>query len=308
MGDSGVDDEVLISKLDINNPLYLNPSDLSNLSIVSIKLKGTENYSVWSNAMKLALQVKNKLGFVTELYVGQVYSQSDFEVWEDLRDTYDKVDGSVVFNLYQKINSLNRNGLTVAEYYHRLTTMWKQFDAMVQFPSCSCQASKGFNDFNQLIKLMQFLMGLDDVYQPVRTNLLTREPLPTIKTGFSIVSREESHRFSSGSSKGQSQNVGFLSKNPQSFDNKKMFNRGHNPNLKCTHCNKIGHTVERCFEIVGYPQSNRFKPASKQFSSCNSFPTKGSSSNSVVSTLTPDQVSKLLGLLDEKTNDGQQRC
>lgn len=51
MGDSGVDDEVLISKLDISNPLYLHPSDLSNLSIVSIKLNGTENYSVWSNAM-----------------------------------------------------------------------------------------------------------------------------------------------------------------------------------------------------------------------------------------------------------------
>ncbi|PWA92558.1 ribonuclease H-like domain-containing protein [Artemisia annua] len=52
------------------------------------------------------------------------------------------------------------------------------------------------------------------------------------------------------------------------FDNKKKFNnnkgsnssssnnpsnRGPNPNLKCTNCNKIGHTVDRCFEIIGYP-------------------------------------------------------
>ncbi|GJY88830.1 callose synthase 12-like protein, partial [Tanacetum coccineum] len=24
-------------------------------------------------------------------------------------------------------------------------------------------------------------------------------------------------------------------------------------NLKCTNCNKIGHTVERCYDIIGYP-------------------------------------------------------
>ncbi|XP_076950249.1 uncharacterized protein LOC143623165 [Bidens hawaiensis] len=267
MGDSGVDDEVLISKLDISNPLYLHPSDLSNLSIVSIKLNGkcikpTENdvlANQWDKCNSVVLTwILNSVS--EELYVGQVYSQNAFE-----------------------------NGSTVAEYYHRLTTMWKQFDIVVQLPSCYCQASK----------------GLDDVYQPVRTNMLTCEPLPTVKTAFSIISREESHRFSSGFSKGRSQNVGFLSKNTQSFDNKKRFNRGPNPNLKCTHCNKIGHMVETCFEIVGYPHSNRFKPTSKQFSSSNSFPTKGSSSNSAVSTLTPDQVSKLLGLLDEKTDDGQ---
>ncbi|XP_076886824.1 uncharacterized protein LOC143536796 [Bidens hawaiensis] len=168
---------------------------------------------MWANNMKLALQVKNKLGFVTgicerptddevlksqwdrcnsivltwilnsvceELYVGQVYSQLASEVWTELRETYEKIDGSL--------------------------------DAMIQLPSCSCQASKGFSDFNTRIKLMQFLMVLDDFYQPVRTNLLTREPLPSIKTAFPIVSREESHRNSSASSKAQSSNVGFVSK------------------------------------------------------------------------------------------------
>lgn len=33
--------------------------------------------------------------------------------------------------------------------------MWKHFDTTVQLPSCSCQASKKFNDFNQLIKIIE---------------------------------------------------------------------------------------------------------------------------------------------------------
>ncbi|GJW05761.1 hypothetical protein Tco_1568184 [Tanacetum coccineum] len=42
--------------------------------------------------------------------------------------------------------------------------------------------------------LNSFLMGLDDVYQPIRSNILTREPLPFVKIAFAIVSGEESHR------------------------------------------------------------------------------------------------------------------
>ncbi|XP_076923682.1 uncharacterized protein LOC143585891 [Bidens hawaiensis] len=320
--------ETLISKLDVSIPLYLYPSDSSTLSIINIKLKGTENYGIWANAMKLALQVKNKIGFINgkclksnddevlasqwdkcnsvvltwilnsvcdELYVGQVYSESTFDVWEELKDTYDKVDGSIIFGLYQRINLLTQNASSVSDYYLKLSTMWKQFDAMLQLPSCSCQASKSFNDFNTLIKLMQFLMGLDDVYEPVRTNLLTREPLTSVKTTFSIISREESHRNAN--------------------DNKKGIYRGPNPNLKCTHCNKIGHTIERCFEIVNYPQNSKPRASrfgnrgEKSFSNNSNGSKSGkasTSSNSNNVSLTPDQISRLLGLLGDKTDEGPQ--
>ncbi|KAF5784777.1 putative retrotransposon gag domain, retrotransposon Copia-like protein [Helianthus annuus] len=277
MGDTSTS-ATMISKLDIGDPLYLHPSDSSTLTIVSIKLKGTENYPVWSNAMRLALEAKNKYGFIDgkcikpkddqvlanqwdrcnsvvitwllnsiseELFLGQVFSKLASEVWTDLRESFNKVDGSVVYDLYKRINGISQNGSTVAEYYNKLTTMWKQFDAMVQLPTCSCQAAKDYNDFSTLIKLMQFLMGLDDVYQPVRTNLLTREPFPSVKVAFSIVSREESHRLASNGSKGQ--NVSFVTKSNQSFDSRKKNIRGPNPNLKCSHCNMFGHTVDRCY-------------------------------------------------------------
>ncbi|GJY87189.1 ribonuclease H-like domain-containing protein [Tanacetum coccineum] len=48
-----------ISKLDISDPLHLHPNDTTALTVVSIKLKGTKNYQVWSCAMLLALEGKN---------------------------------------------------------------------------------------------------------------------------------------------------------------------------------------------------------------------------------------------------------
>ncbi|KAJ0565941.1 putative RNA-directed DNA polymerase [Helianthus annuus] len=333
--------QTLIGKLDIGDPLYLHPSDSSALTIVSIKLKGTENYSVWSSAMKLALEAKNKYGFIDgkcvkpgndsvlasqwdrcnsvvltwllnsvseELFLGQVYSKLASEVWTDLKESFCRVDGSVVYDLYKKINSVSQNGTTVAEYYNKLTTMWKQFDAMLHLPTCSCQAAKEFNDFSTLIKLMQFLMGLDDVYQSVRTNLLTREPLPTVKVAFSIISREESHRMSSTGSK--SQNVSFVSKPNQTFDPRRKGNRGSNTVLKCSHCNMLGHTVDRCFEIIGYPPGFKRKSNNNNQTNKTNFANsnKANSVTSMSSTVgnsglpfTPEQIAKLLSLVGEKS-------
>ncbi|GJS47138.1 ribonuclease H-like domain-containing protein, partial [Tanacetum coccineum] len=134
---------------------------------VSIKLKSTEDYQVWSCAMLLALEGKNKTGFIDgscrrsntdevlgrqwdrvndvvlglilnsiseELFLGQFFSKIAKHVWDELKETYDKVDGSVTFNLHHKINSLSQNGSSIADYYHRLNAMWKQFDALVQLP------------------------------------------------------------------------------------------------------------------------------------------------------------------------------
>ncbi|KAJ0519517.1 putative RNA-directed DNA polymerase [Helianthus annuus] len=335
-GDSSGSSQTLISKLDIGDPLFLHPSDSSALTIIGIKLKGTENYRVWSSAMKLALEAKNKFGFIDgkckkntddevlsnqwdrcnsvvlswllnsvseELYLGQVFSKFASDVWIDLKETYDKVDGSIVYDLYKKINGISQNGSSVSEYYHKLNTMWKQFDAVLQLPSCSCQAAKDYNDFSTLIKLMQFLMGLDDVYQPVRTNLLTREPLPSVKVAFSIISREESHRNSSGNTK--SQNVSFVSKTNQNFEQRRKEFKGPNPNFKCNHCNKLGHTIDRCYELVGYPSGFKKKPGGQSGKNFSNNKTNVSSAPSF-SPFSPEQVAKLLSLVGEKTSSDSQ--
>nr|GEX27174.1 zinc finger, CCHC-type [Tanacetum cinerariifolium] len=53
-----------ISDLDFEDPLYLHASDTTGAPLVNIKLSRTENYNVWSHAMILALETKNKLGFI----------------------------------------------------------------------------------------------------------------------------------------------------------------------------------------------------------------------------------------------------
>ncbi|GKF23614.1 ribonuclease H-like domain-containing protein, partial [Tanacetum coccineum] len=66
-GDDYVEDPnpiTRVSKLDVSDPLHIHPNDSSALTEVSIKLKGTKNYQVWSCAMLLALEGKNKSAFI----------------------------------------------------------------------------------------------------------------------------------------------------------------------------------------------------------------------------------------------------
>ncbi|GKC75985.1 ribonuclease H-like domain-containing protein [Tanacetum coccineum] len=199
----------------------------------------------------------------SDLYAGAIYAKIACELWTELKDTYDKVDGSAVFNLHKSINSLSQSGASLTDYYNNLNSLWKQFDAMIGLPACTCDAAKHIEKHNQLIRLMQFFMGLDENYLVIKSNILTREPLSLVKAAFAIVSGEESYRNITFTSSTKPTATTFVSK---TFDKKRFNNnnnnkgsssnsnnRGPNPNLKCTNCNKISHTVDRYFEIVVYP-------------------------------------------------------
>nr|GEW12771.1 inactive protein kinase SELMODRAFT_444075 [Tanacetum cinerariifolium] len=124
---------------------------------------------------------------------------------------------------------------------------------MTKLPKCSCAAREDVSKHNQLIKLMQFLMGLNDVFQPIRSSLLARETLLDVKEAFAIISREESHiGITSSSSKSvtKPQVSSFVAKfnswtniGNKKFDNNRRIgnssnNRGPNPKLHCTNCEK----------------------------------------------------------------------
>ncbi|XP_071713120.1 uncharacterized protein [Rutidosis leptorrhynchoides] len=79
-----------------------------------------------------------------ELFSGQVFSQLAKTVWDELKETYDIIDGSITFNLYQSVNTVSQNGSPIFDYYHKLNALWKQFDALVKLPSCTCTVNVEF--------------------------------------------------------------------------------------------------------------------------------------------------------------------
>ncbi|GKE79199.1 hypothetical protein Tco_1545319 [Tanacetum coccineum] len=175
-----------------------------------------------------------------------------------------------MYGLHHKIHTLKQNGLSVADYYHKLNALWKQFDAMIELPKCVCNASECFKKHNQLIKLMQFLMSLDDSYMQIRSPILSKEVLPDLRSAYDTISIKESHRVALGSVSSfslRNQASAFVSNVPnrENFQRGQSSNIAHGPNnldnnrqsrgsgLVCEKCRFNGHTIDRCFKIIGYP-------------------------------------------------------
>ncbi|GKB74116.1 hypothetical protein Tco_0935528 [Tanacetum coccineum] len=208
------------------------------------------------------------------------------------------------------IHSLSQSRSPLSECYHKFNALWRQYDSLVNLPNCICENSEKLKKHNQLLKLMKFLMALDEVYAPIRSIILTTDPIPDVKGAFATLSRDESHRST------QSYNVSKTSNGNTAFVARTNFKNGNSawsnsnnqsrklnkPNLVCTHCNMNGHTADRCFELVGYP------PNFKRNTGTN----RGSTSNNVVSgnkdqssrssnSFTYDQYRRLMTLISEKS-------
>lgn len=232
-----VDNEVP-EKISHNHPLFLSSIDNSGAVLISIQLTGAENYSVWSRAMRIAILGRNKLGFIEgtckrenygpnltdlwercnaivlswimncgskELLSGIVYSSNSASVWSDLKERFDKIDGSRVFQLHKDIATMNQGTSTISVYFSKLRALWIEFDSIAPVPGCNCEQSRGFTLFMSNLKLLQFLMGLNESYEQSRAQILMMMPLPSINKAYSMLIERESqisitqHNTSSGS-------------------------------------------------------------------------------------------------------------
>nr|GEV25354.1 ribonuclease H-like domain-containing protein [Tanacetum cinerariifolium] len=121
---------------------------------------------------------------------------------------------------------------------------------------------------NQLLKLMQFLMGLDDSYMQIRSSILHREALPDVRSAYAAISSKESHRVARNN---QNFNVG--PSRPNNVNNNRQgggFGLNNNrPNggsdLVCENYGFNGHTIDRCFKIIGYPADFGKKKSGQHF-------------------------------------------
>nr|GEW27153.1 ribonuclease H-like domain-containing protein [Tanacetum cinerariifolium] len=128
--------------------------------------------------------------------MGQSYSTNAKEVWNEVVETYSKTNGFVIFNMHYKIHSFTQSSMPSPEHYHKFNSKWRQYNSLIDLPKCTCDTAKKLKKHSQLIRLMQFLMSLDDVYSSVRSSILITDPISDVKSAFTTLSKDESHRNS----------------------------------------------------------------------------------------------------------------
>ena len=124
--------------------------------------------------------------------------------------------------------------MSAASYYIKIKDLWDDLE-MHRTP---CSNDKGHKEEREIDKLMQFLMGLNDSYNVIQSNILIMNPLPNVRQAHSLIIQEETQQH-------------MVSESGESFSittaiNNRLTGWKSSKGKNCDHCNKLGNIIEEC--------------------------------------------------------------
>ncbi|KAL6572979.1 hypothetical protein OROHE_002455 [Orobanche hederae] len=269
---------------DVNSPLYIHPSDYPKQLHVNETLTDN-NYADWSMEMMNFLFAKNKVGFIDgsikkpekdaadympwmrcdamvkgwlttamekEIRNSVKYANTASEIWNDLKERFGKESAPRAYELKQNLTMTHQNGTTVSVYYTKLRSLWDEIESALPVPRCSCNkctcdVGKQIRELKEKERLYEFLMGLDNHFTVIRTQILAMNPIPSLGNAYHLVAEDERQRAISAEKKPSSEAAAFKASVPvrrEGNQNQKRDKQVHKDNKRvevvehCTFCGK----------------------------------------------------------------------
>ncbi|XP_016503265.2 uncharacterized protein LOC107821342 [Nicotiana tabacum] len=176
--------------LDSTSPLYMHPSESAGSMLVPIAFDETGYRSWRKRNPQSTLREKQ----IRDLADSLQYVNDAKELWQELEDRYDQTNGAKLYQLQKEINDLSQGSLDITEYYTKMKKLWEELNMLNIHAKCACKCTCGAREnmhkAKQDRRLIQFLMGLNEVYTVVRGSILMMNPLPTIAQLHSYSRRE----------------------------------------------------------------------------------------------------------------------
>lgn len=334
--------EVSNSPDNIHSPYHLLNSDHPGLVLVAEPLDGS-NYGVWIIAMTTSLEAKNKLGFVDgsivkppdddpyvkiwcrcnsmikswllnsvakSIYTSILYFKNASEIWSDLHSRYHKSNLPRLYKLRHQLHSFRQGSLSLSSYHTKTQSLWEEL-SNIQATNRTVEDLLAERETNRII---DFLMGLNDYYEHIRSRILMKKTLPTFSEIYNLLDQEDSQRevTHSGSLDISSTAAFQVNQSSDQLNNSTVLlssggqSNGYQRKDRpfCTFCHRPGHIIDRCYKKHGYP--NSMKPAQrsdKPFSTVSAnVAVSDSLQNSELSSedLSPSQIQQLVSFLSTK--------
>ena len=270
--------------------------------LVSDRLNTGADFHSWRRSVKMALNVRNKLGFIDGTILKPSPEHRDFGswsrcndmvatwlmnsvskkigqsllfmstaegIWQSLMSRFKQDYAPRVYEIEQRLGSIQQGSLDVSAYYTELVTLWEEYKNYVELPVCTCgrcecNAALLWEKLQERSRVTKFLMGLNDSYESTRRHILMLKPIPTIEDAFNMVAQDERQK----SIKPKAESVVFQTSGPpQATSDLALYDtsqehyayamqggyRPRQPRPICTHCGQTGHVVHKCFKLHGYP-------------------------------------------------------
>ncbi|KAF3772686.1 hypothetical protein EJ110_NYTH57253 [Nymphaea thermarum] len=286
------------------------------IQVTSIRLT-KDNYLSWSAALEIGITSHGRLSYITgdkpapsksdpqwatwaledsQVKVWIISSVSSdiqplilrkptsFDMWTVLAKMYGRKKRHLrTYQIKRSIYSLKQGDLSVAAFYAALKTKWEELDYHVNDEwKCGSDHSL-YWEKEWMDRTFLFLGGLRDEFEPIRSQILNGDEIPGIEEVYARVESEEQRRQVMHLDTGHG---------PSAFVSRAS-GTGQRPARRCTHCNKLGHSVDFCWDIHPEKRLVRGRPPSGKRSSSVSDSSQSNPSSGTKSKLSPDQFKEL---------------
>lgn len=208
--------------------IIISPYDLTSGdnpgNLISQPLLRGPNYDEWSANLRLALQARKKFGFVNgsipspeqdsedyedwcannTLVISWIkltivdtlrssipYCDTAYDLWLHIQRRFSVKNGQRVQRLKTELANCRQKGMAIEAYYGQLTKLWSSLSDYQRAKTPAEIQKEREED-----KLHQFLMGLDEsIYGAVKSNLLSRDPLPTLDEAYNVLTQDEESKL-----------------------------------------------------------------------------------------------------------------
>lgn len=127
-----------------------------------------------------------------KLISSTVMASSAKKLWDEFAEWFDKSNFTRIYQLSKETATLMQGMDSVTLYYSKLKDAWNELDLLAPAPVCDYGVSKEYIEHMCNQRLLQFLMGLNESFSHIRSDILLRSPVLTVNQAYAVVIQEES--------------------------------------------------------------------------------------------------------------------
>jgi len=194
-------------------------------------------YALWNRCNNMILSwLKHSVEL--DLFKGVIHAKTACQVWEDFKDQFSHKNIPAIYQIQKSLASLSQGTMLASTYFTKIKGLWDELETYRTLPTCN--QMKAHDDQREEDRLMQFIMGLNDSYSTVCSNILMMSPLPNVRQAYSLVIQEETQRQMSSETTKNFSIAAAIHSHPTNFSNKLVKGK------HCKHCKREGHTIDNC--------------------------------------------------------------
>lgn len=163
------------------------------------------------------------------------------DMWNYLKKIYNQENSARRFQLELELSEYSQGNLSIQDYYFGFLNLWAEYQELV-YTTASQEGLSTLQQVHEVSKRDQFLMKLRRDFEPIRANLMSRIPSPSLDICLAELLREEQRCITQSVLEVKNNQVS----NPMEVAFASQAHARDMSKMQCYSCKEFGHIGKQC--------------------------------------------------------------